>query len=148
MRRRRRDSAVTLFSFLDILAAAVGTLVLVIAAMLALSIPEIEQRIESNQGTNQRIPVFVECRDEGLLLHPEGLAIARAEIESSSNWASLLEMLAGSTDQRYLVLLVRPGGLSSFQLAESMARTRDLEVGYDPIYAAGPVVIESGEQDS
>ena len=146
--RRKRGSPVTLFSFLDILAAAVGTLVLIIAAMLALSLPEVEQGIEAGAPGNQRQPVFVECTRAGLLLHPDGVDVPQAVIKTSETWSSLLRELVESAEQRYLILLVRPGGLDSFRVAESMANALELEVGYDPIYDAGPVVIKEGGQDS
>lgn len=145
MRRRQRGSPVTLFSFLDILAAAVGTLVLIIAAMLALSLPEVEQGIEAGARGNLREPVFVECRRRGLVLHPEGTGVPRETIPNST---VLLADLAEDSTERYLILLVRPGGLESFRLAESMANELELDVGYDPIYDAGPVVIKTGEQGS
>ncbi len=148
MRRRRRGSPVTLFSFLDILAAAVGTLVLIIAAMLALSLPDVEQGIEAGARGNQRVPVFVECRKGGLILHPEGTRIGQRTIVNSQAWSTLLDDLVLLSAERYLILLVRPGGLQSFRLAESMANAHGLDVGYDPIYDAGPVVIRGLEGGS
>lgn len=145
MRRKQRGSPVTLFSFLDILAAAVGTLVLIIAAMLALSLPEIEQIVEPAPEGSHREPSFVECTASGLLIHPELVPIETRAIRTDDTWRRLLETLERESAQRYLILLVRPGGLPSFHLAESMAATRSLEVGYEPIYAAGPVLLREVE---
>ena len=146
--RRKRGSPVTLFSFLDILAAAVGTLVLIIAAMLALSLPDVTQGIEAGARGSKRSPVFVECNRAGLLLHPDGVDVPRAAIETSATWTTLLQDLVESSEDRYLILLVRPGGLGSFRVAESMAGALELDVGYDPIYDAGPVVIREQGQGS
>ena len=147
MRRRQRGAPVTLFSFLDILAAAVGTLVLIIAAMLALSLPEIAQIVEPAPEGSHREPAFVECTENGLLLHPELVEVPTRTIRTNDDWRQLLERLEGDSAQRYLILLVRPGGIASFRLAETMAAARSLEVGYEPIYAAGPVELREFETE-
>ena len=126
-RRRRSDPEPSLFSFLSVLKAVMGTLTLIISGMSHLAFANPKQRIDLEAFTpGKKSAVYVECRGDGLLLHPdrEGSAapifVARDDIElPDSDWSTLRRSLE-LDGHHYLMLLVRPDGVRTFHEALSL----------------------------
>ena len=79
-------SGVTLFPFLSILFGVIGVMVLMMAGEAALSLTDADQLIEqSPAGEKQRSVVYVECRDEGILIHPERLPIGLPQLRDDTD---------------------------------------------------------------
>ncbi|MFW6153711.1 MAG: hypothetical protein ACOC95_00670 [Planctomycetota bacterium] len=75
---------VTLFPFLSVLFGVIGSLILVMAAQAALSLADADQYIQSIPGgQTERDPVYVECRADGLLIHPERTAIPLTDLKAA-----------------------------------------------------------------
>ena len=138
---RRGSEPVSLFPFLSVLAAALGTLTLIISGMGVLSFGDVEQYVEPMRGGHGKRPHYVECRESGLLIHPEGIAITMAQLRETTVWEDVLDKIETGAKGQYLILLVRPGGLGAFKLAERAAALRGIEYGYEPVYAAGPITV-------
>jgi hypothetical protein len=149
-RRRKSGLEVSLFPFLSVLAAVMGTLVLVISGMSQLSLADPDQTLDisSREGTD-KIPRYVECQRDGLVIYPIDVGETRASktrfvplssiTDDSSGWSSFLAGLHTSK-QYYLLLLVRPDGIDAFDKAYSSARTyKGLDIGYDPVHGKGKI---------
>jgi hypothetical protein len=145
-RTSRAGPPVSLFPFLNVLAAALGTLVLVIAGMLNLSLYDVEQAIERTPQGSSKVPVYVECRRDDILVHPDRVAIPVAEIANGQAWSLLLDAIERDRATRYLILLVRPDGLETFKLARQSAAARDLDLGYEPVHAGGPITVQGARR--
>ena len=141
------ETAVSLFPFLSVLAGVIGTLALLVAGMTLIGLQDTDQIIElPHEKATEKTPVYVECRHDGLLIHPEGTYVPQEEIEEDDNaWEQLLGDLEAHSAERYLVLLLRPDGLDSFESAYPMARGADIDVGFDPVYAAGEIRFRPAE---
>ena len=135
------DLAVSLFPFLSVLFGVIGTLSLVIAGMTAIGLQDTDQFVELERDRlTGKTAVYVECRKEGLLLHPEQTELPLDELlDDNGAWARRLDTIKSKSTKEYLVLLVRPNGIESFDAAFVMARLADIDVGFDPVYSAGQI---------
>nr|VFJ88018.1 MAG: hypothetical protein BECKH772A_GA0070896_1000623 [Candidatus Kentron sp. H]VFJ89988.1 MAG: hypothetical protein BECKH772B_GA0070898_1000723 [Candidatus Kentron sp. H]VFJ96371.1 MAG: hypothetical protein BECKH772C_GA0070978_1000623 [Candidatus Kentron sp. H] len=158
MSRPRRNRSgyltVSLFPFLSILVATMGTLILVITAMSLISIQTGKQIVQSPAGVEKKA-CYVECRPGGLLIHATNQFVSVDRISRpNSPWTRFLEQLSFRPDVS-LVLLVRQDGLEAFQKANASITVRNrllgilgvgggeaISVGYEPIAAAGPIEVE------
>jgi hypothetical protein len=150
--RRRHSGAPdpTLFPFLNVLAAVIGTLILVISGMSHLSISNPDQMVELGPfGTTEKIPVYVECQKERLLIYPENAGLAGAPpptvvalrefLWDSSPWVRLLEGIRLERQKKYVILLVRPDAIEAFHKVYSSVDRQLVDLGYDPLYETGRV---------
>jgi hypothetical protein len=132
--------SISLFPFLSVLAAVMGTLALVIIGMTLLSLQSSAQVVELTPTGSRKTPVYVECRQEGLLVHPEGIQIPADGLERADGpWASRVAEIAGDAGRQYVVFLVRPNGIDTFWKARAAVRDEKIDVGYDPVYAGGRI---------
>jgi hypothetical protein len=139
--RQRSGPAVSLFSFLDILAGLIGTLTLIISGMTVFAMTTSEQilKLEDVEASAKK-PRFVECSRDGLILHPERVAVPLADLDQDDGpWQTELAAVARNKARQYVLFLIRPDGLRSFDRAKAMADASGIDVGYDPVYSAGPV---------
>lgn len=150
--RHRSTLTVSLFPFLSVLAAVMGTLTLVISGMTLLSLQNSTQVVEPPPRGSTKTPVYVECRQEGLLFQPEGRAVPRDEIEQKDGpWLKRLDEIAKNHTKQYVVFLIRPNGVEAFRdalwLAENKKIDEDkdldedntIDIGFDAVYANGPL---------
>ena len=158
MRRRtfsRQKTDIELFPFLSILACTIGTLILLIIVLTTqnLAQPEItsEQREENlNQndkqvkivardegenGTNKtKNPVYIECREDGIVLYPDKIFVPKAEIGSySSPLQELITLIKINKDKEYLIIAVRPKSIDVFKQVRSLVEKAEIDMGYEPI---------------
>jgi tetratricopeptide (TPR) repeat protein len=91
-------------------------------------------------GGNHR-PFYIECTNRGVIFHPERVTVpvaldpaaARGEVERRiAQQKEYLASIKANTDGKpYLLLLVRPDGISSYYQMQSAVRGLDLEFGYE-----------------
>ena len=154
--RRRGGSALepTLFPFLSVLASVMGVLILVISGMSQLSLASPDQMVElSPHGTREKTPVYVECQRERLLIYPDEFGqqgapapqiVAADRITwDDSPWTQLLESIRVRRAKKYVVLLVRPDAIETFQTALNSVDRALVDVGYDPIYERGELKFQA-----
>jgi hypothetical protein len=140
-RFREAEPAFSLFPFLSVLVGVMGVMALIVSGMSLVGLQDADQVIElEHDPQTDKEAVFVECRHDGLLLHPEGSRVPLDDLRSSdSPWYRRLQTLRAERDQRYLVLLIRPDAIESFRQSLTMARAAGIDVGYDPVYATGEI---------
>jgi hypothetical protein len=149
-RRRTGAPEPSLFPFLSVLAAVIGTLILVISGMSQLSIANPDQMVELGPfGTTKKVPVYVECQKEQLLIYPENVGMPRAAkpvsvpvrefLWDNSAWVRLLEGIRVQHDNKYVILLVRPDAIETFHKVYASVDRQLVDLGYDPIYETGKV---------
>ncbi len=135
------ETSLSMFPFLSILVGVIGTLVLIIAGMMVLGLQSSDQVVEllPHDVATHKKAVFVECQDEGILLHPAATFVPLSELTSHRVWKRRLADLQEHAGEEYLVLLIRPDGKKSFDICYAMARAAKLDVGFDPVFAGGKI---------
>ena len=156
MRRRtfsRQKTDIELFPFLSILACTIGTLILLIIVLTtqtlnkqeaAVSEPEsslnkqevkIIARDEGENGTNQKkIPRYIECREDGVILHPNKIFVPKENLGNfSSPLQELISLIKINKDTEYLIIAVRPDGIDVFKQVRSIVEGAEIDIGYEPI---------------
>ena len=145
-RRRPNDIELTLFPFLSVLAAVMGTLILIIAGNSQLALANPKQRVDIEPfNPARKSPIYVECRDDGVLIHPDDPTTGRATFVArydiglaDSAWATLTRRLEVD-GTRYLLLLVRPDGVGTFSDARATVSGTHIDLGYEPLFGKGKV---------
>lgn len=145
-RRKTHDPEPTLFPFLSVLAAVIGTLILIISGMSQIALANPKQNVELDAwDPGKKRPIYVECRMDGLLIHRddptsgEPLFVAREAIpEPDSAWSGLVRRLEHAPD-RYLLLLVRQNGVGTFHDARATVSGTGIDLGYEPLIGKGEV---------
>lgn len=141
--RKRSTLTVSLFPFLSVLAAVMGTLTLIISGMSMLALGNATQIVELVKSSHGKAPVYVECREDGLILHPEGTPVPKEQIEDENGiWGQETQKIAANTKSQYVIFLVRPSGITTFKQARRMAAQQRIDIGYDPVYAIGPITFQ------
>ncbi len=145
-RRKPQDPEISLFPFLSVLAAVMGTLILIIAGMSQIALARPRQGVDVQAfKPGKKTPIFVECRKNGLVIHPDdpmsgkGTEVSRGELEDiGSPWHTLRSRLEMDS-RHYLMLLVRPDGVASFNQALDSVSGRNIDVGYEPLFGDGDI---------
>lgn len=145
-RRKPQDPEVSLFPFLSVLAAVMGTLILIIAGMSQIALAKPKQGVDIEAfKPGKKSPIFVECRKTGLLIHPDdpmqgkAVRVSRAQLnDPSSPWQALRTRLE-LDNTHYLMLLVRPDGVGTFNDARESVSGTTIEVGYEPLFGDGDI---------
>ena len=145
-RRKATDPGLSLFPFLSVLAAVMGTLILIISGMSQLALASPKQGIEVQAfDPEKKSPVFVECRRNGVRIYKGDPTKGRydwthrAELRADdSDWSELLRVLRYD-DSRYLMLLVRDDGVQTFNAVQRTLDGTAIETGYEPLFGTGAV---------
>jgi hypothetical protein len=144
--RSRAHLTVALFPFLSVLVATTGVLALVVSGLATAGLARSDQVVTLTPGGSKAEPVYVECRAEGVRIHPAGTDVATADLAKDGGpWKSLLGRLAASAGRESLILLVRPDAIATFEAAYDTVDETKVAVGYEPIYAAGAVRFEAAD---
>jgi len=147
-RRRRARATFSLFPFLSVLGCAIGVLIVIISAQNIVALGSADMVLDVGGTEREREPVYVECTREGLLIHPQRIIVPIAELrrDVDSAFAALLDSIQLSEDRQYLLLLVRPDGIASYDRAMEMATHvwRNIRVGKDALLPGRGRVIFSG----
>ena len=144
-RRRPPDPDISLFPFMSVLAAVMGTLILIIAGMSQIAIAEPKQGVELEAfAPDKKTPIYVECTRNGLLLHADdplqgkAVFVPRDELERPDNaWAALRTRLQLDGSRYYLLFMVRERGVKVFNMARDAVSGTGIEVGYEPVFSDG-----------
>jgi hypothetical protein len=144
-RRPREAATISLLPILSIQKCTMGVMVVIICAQNLVSLGETADQFLEIAGTAQdREPVYVECQQKGILIHPEKTEVALTTLQGPgpSAFHQLLEQLQGpGAGKKYLVLLVRPEGVTTFERCYRMAHERRLTVGKDALLSGGNIVL-------
>ncbi len=143
-KKKTSSPAFTLFPFLGVLAGVIGTLILIIAGTSQIALAQPKQRIEVDAvDPAKKTALHVECRRDGLVVHPSEGALDKAlfipsqEIESQTGaWRDLAGRLEVDPS-RYLLFLIRSEGIASFNRARAALGDTRITVGYEPIFGDG-----------
>ena len=134
-RTSSNDMEFSMFPFLDALSGVIGILALIIAVMAILSIQNatrVEMQWTSQNGLS---PIFIECNQQGLVVHPENQSISSDALRQNYNpWQRMINRVKRSRGSEYFVFLIRPDGIDSFQLARSIL-PKEIPFGRDIVSA-------------
>jgi len=135
-RRVARRASVSLFPFLSVLFCVIGVLIFVTTgmSMVMLESPMDETPLLAG-SMGDKLATFVECDAEGLVLHAAGKRVNAQELNASeaTPFTALLDELERESARRYLVFLVRPDGIASFDAAFPLAEARAIDVGQEAL---------------
>ena len=132
-------SNLELFPFLSVVACTLGSLVLLIiiialqigsdARQLLLSLPGTEQETQISQNPL----LYVECREEAIVLYPGSREIPKEEIDRfNSEIANFLEE-AKQDENTIIYFLIRPSGVSVFDRMRNIVEQENINLRYEPI---------------
>ena len=130
---QRKTAQVSLFSFLDILGGTVGILTLIIAVFLIQMGQgnQIVQMVSDGSAYQDRVASYIICNGQGRVdVHDDG--IAESTGINSGLVQNLLVSIRNSND-RYLILGVRPDGFDDFEALRARAEAMGIPVGYEPL---------------
>jgi hypothetical protein len=160
-RRRNEGASISLLPILSIQKCTMGIMVVIIISQNLISLGQTEahmddQYLEITGNSQDREPVYVECRKEGILLHPERTAVSLETLKGPgpSAYHQLLETLATDADKRYLVFLIRPDGVAAYESGVLMVyrkngeleiqKKKEIRIGKDALLSGGSVVFTKG----
>ena len=151
-RRRKEGASISLVPILSIQKCAMGVMVVIICAQTTVTIAKTaadagDQYLEISGSVQDRQAVFVECQATEILIHPARTAVSLDALKGPgpSPFTKLLDELKANRDKEYLVLLIRPDGIATYERCLRLAwpdnRQPKLEVGKDALLAGGKVVL-------
>lgn len=130
--------SIELFPFLSVLACTIGSLVLLIIVVTAQTMGN--QRVvtiiaRAEEGAvNVKSPHYVECLEDGVILHPEEEFVDIDSLAQPDSPLSIfLSNIAERSEQEYLIMAVRPDGIETFYQIRELAREMEIDFGYEPI---------------
>lgn len=149
MRRKPSAPELTLFPFLSVLAMVIGTLIL-ISGMAQIALAKPKQRIELDAfDPGKKSPIFVECRDNGLVIHAddptagEKRRVERANIGvRDGEWDTLWKRVQHDPNH-YIQFLVRETGVGAFNDARATIAGMGVDYGYEPIFLDGDLTFRN-----
>jgi hypothetical protein len=150
-RRKTEGPELSLFPFLSVLAAVMGTLILVISGMSQIALASPKQRVDVERfDPGKKSPIYVECARTGLYVHPDDptggaegagpVFVHRDRIadDPTSAWHAVKTRLA-IDPTRYVMFLVRADGIATFTAAHDAAVATGADVAYEPLFGDGDV---------
>jgi hypothetical protein len=144
-RRRKEDASISLVPMLSIQKCTIGVLVVIICAQTLVSLGKTaDQYLEIAGAAKDKQAVYVECAKDGVIIHPEGTKVAKDKLQDKgpSAYHDLLDRLGASGGKKYLVLLVRPEGVESYERCFKLAYfDRKLDVGKEALLSGGQLVL-------
>lgn len=145
-RRKTKDPEFSLFPFLSVLVAVMGTLILIITGMTQIGIAAPKQRVEIDPlDPAKKNPVYVECQKGGVLIHPEDptagepVFVARRDLDAPDGAMHVLLTRLQYDSTRYLQMLVRNDGVGTFGDVRAAVSDTGIDVGYEPLFGPGDV---------
>jgi len=87
-------------------------------------------------------PVYLDVESDHLVIYPEMKRIEERDLMFEGNeFEQFLDEVEQVKDERYIVLLLRPGSAVFQRKLREVIRDRDIDVGFEPWEAGRPVVI-------
>lgn len=141
MRRQtvsRKNIEVELFPFLSILACTIGTLILLIIVLTTQAMNQQEvtivARAEEGGVNRSKTPRYIECRDDGVVLHPSGEFVPRANLgDPNSPLQKLIQQVKANKNREYLIVALRPDGIDIFNRIRDLVEGEGIDIGYEPV---------------
>ncbi len=103
------------------------------AAMLKAS-RSVVAEVRHSQAPGLSKPIYVECRENEAVVWPVGtvVAMAQGELDAASfeDWLSSSGVKAPGN---YVVFLIRPSGIATFDVLRDLSEMSGFKVGYEPI---------------
>ena len=154
MRRRtisKQHTDIELFPFLSILACTIGTLILLIIVLTTQALNKQEVTIIAKgeeKGVNKsKSPRYIECRDDGVILHPSKTFVPRADIQdANSPIQQLITEVKANKDKQYLIVALRPDGIDMFNQIRNLVEGAGIDIGYEPLEYGLQLTVEQGEK--
>lgn len=145
-RRKTKDPEFSLFPFMSVLVAVMGTLILIIAGTTQVGLAMPKQRVEVDAfDPSKKNPVYVECQKGGILIHPDdpttgaAVFVARRELDDVDSGFHALKTRLQYDPTRYLQMLVRNDGVRTFNDVRALLGDTGIDVGYEPLFGNGDV---------
>ena len=147
---RKQQTEVELFPFLSVLACTIGTLILLIIVLTTQALEPQEAVVvakteEDSKGANKnKTPLYIECRQDGFILHPSKEFAPRADIyDEKSSLRTTIANLKAKKDREYLIVILRPDGLEMFNKIRELVEKEGVDIGYEPLEFGLELKIES-----
>lgn len=144
---KRSVTEIELFPFLSVLACTIGVLILLIIVLMAQTFSNQRQvtiiaRTENGQNQNKQ-PRYIECRSDGIIIHPGGEFVSLTALNLSySSLQTLLEEVKVNRDKEYLIVAIRPDGIEVFDKVRVLIESEGIDIGYEPIDEGWTLKIE------
>jgi biopolymer transport protein ExbD len=139
---RKQHAEVELFPFLSVLACTIGTLILLIVVLTtqslepqeAVVVAKIDQDSQSQGSNKDKSPLYIECRQDGFILHPQKEFAPRADLyDEKSTLRKTIAELKKNKDKQYLIVILRPDGLEMFDKIRELVAEEGIDIGYEPL---------------
>lgn len=149
---RKPSTEIELFPFLSVIACTIGTLILLIIILSTQALEPQEAVVVAktdgeNRGANNKknkAPVYIECRQDGFVLHPSKQFAPRADIyDEKSPLRKLIANLKTNKEKQYLIVILRPDGLEMFDKIRGLVQQQGIDIGYEPLEFGLELKIES-----
>lgn len=149
---RKQAKEIELFPFLSVIACTIGTLILLIIILTTQALePQEAVIVAKTEGDNKaanniknKTPIYIECRQDGFILHPSKQFAPRADIyDEKSPLRQLIANLKSNKDNQYLIVILRPDGLEMFDKIRALVQKQGIDIGYEPLEFGLELKIES-----
>jgi hypothetical protein len=139
--RTKTDLDVTGFlSVMSIVTGLIALILFVIALRIALNpsaLKVVSFRLFTSSratGTNIKVPSYVDCHPDRLVLYPGGIRVTWEDLQRPGN--ALERMLDGiqqETAKEYVIVMVRPNSVKFYRQVRNLIGKRPIDVGYDVV---------------
>jgi hypothetical protein len=153
---RKSSTEVELFPFLSVIACTIGTLILLIIILTTQALEPQEAKIVAKTGgegegdkkaannIKNKTPVYIECRQDGFILHPSKQFAPRADIyDEQSPLRQMIAKLKANKEKQYLIVILRPDGLEMFDKLRVLVFQQGIDIGYEPLEFGLELKVES-----
>lgn len=119
-----REEAISFVAFLSVVSCTIGLLIFVLVGVTVVSFWGAEQVVVEVKGTGHGRPgagrIYVECRPDGLIVHPDKVVVSLQDLEDPSRWiegpfGKCLSKLTSSGRGGSVFFLVRRGGFPVYR---------------------------------
>lgn len=148
----RNSLEVELFPFLSILACTIGTLILLIIVLTTQLLSNqreitILAKTETDGENQGKIPRYIECREDGVIVYPSQKFIPKSDINNPrSELSNLITEVRKNKDQEYLIVVLRPEGIEVFQQVRDRVEKLGIDIGYEPLEKGWKLKIEQANE--
>lgn len=85
---------------------------------------------------NPKIPSYIDCHPDGLVLYPLGTKVSWEDLQRPGNAVEqLLEKVQENAAKEYVVVMVRPQSVKYYRTVRNLIGKRPIDVGYDAVDA-------------
>lgn len=125
-RPKNQDDPIPFFAFLSVVSCTIGLLMFVLAGITVASFWRAEQVVVDDRTRGPGVPakgrIYVECRPDGLIVHPEKIVVSLDDLDDPGRWVEgpygrCLTRLVREGRGGSVYFLVRRGGVSVFRKA-------------------------------